>query len=406
MGGVTIDLPSTPSALRYRPDLGVLLADGIKAESLHAWPPPRNVLTCPRAVITPGGDYLVLFIAGVGLFDRDRKANDMVAYRSSDKGKSWRGPFLAWDVPYSGLAAVLFRPRGSRRLYAFGTEYLPELREGAENGPVGVRISDDDGHTWSPVRLIEPVNAPGYKGMVSMRPCETDGGTWLLSTHAETWRTEDWAGGGIGTRQYLLRSEDQGHTWELLPGSGDQGWVTPGFERMDEGVPLALEEGRVVMQVRTPEGHLWELRSEDDGRTWTGPQPTTLVHPDAPPMFFTLADGKTLAAFHHNRHTGGHFNFEDRSELWVSLSTDEGRTWSEPRFVVANACQPFEIAPRRFMRSVSYVDLLADEERLHLFVDHQFRHVIHLEFGAEDLRTMPTQADLMRLSGPGSHPSA
>jgi len=31
-------------------------------------------------------------------------------------------------------------------------------------------------------------------------------------------------------------------------------------------------------------------------------RPTPLVHPDAPPMLFHLADGKTLAAFHRNRH--------------------------------------------------------------------------------------------------------
>lgn len=399
VNGLEIRLTAMPDGIAYRPDLGVIFPTPIRGESLHAWPPPRNVITAPRSIITPGGDFLVMFIAGTGLFDKDEKVNDMVAYRSSDRGKTWRGPFLAWDVPYSGLAAGLFRPRDSRRLYAFATEYVPELRKGWENGPIGFRTSDDDGRTWSPVELIRPVNDPEYRGIAAMQPCETDRGTWLVSTHAEIWRTPK----GIETRQYLLRSEDQGHTWELLPGPGDQGWAAPGFGRMDEGVPIALGDGKVVMQIRTPEGHLWQTWSEDDGKTWSEPRPTTLVHPDAPPMVFTLADGKTLAAFHHNNYPGGDFNADQnhaaRAELWVSLSTDEGQTWSEPRFVVATAAQPFQIYYKRFIRGVSYADLLVDGDDLHLFVDFEFRQVLHLRLRSEHLQTLPSREELASMPG-------
>ena len=85
---------------------------------------------------------------------------------------------------------------------------------------------------------------------------------------------------------------------------------------------------------RSPEGHLWQARSLDDGRTWSYPAPTPLVHPDAPPMLFKLSDGATLAAFHHNRHHDLDYTglsgtkpelMADRSELWVSLSGDGGR---------------------------------------------------------------------------------
>ncbi len=31
------------------------------------------------------------------------------------------------------------------------------------------------------------------------------------------------------------------------------------------------------------------VASEDDDQTWTAPKPTPLVHPDAPPMLFPLA---------------------------------------------------------------------------------------------------------------------
>ena len=77
---------------------------------------------------------------------------------------------------------------------------------------------------------------------------------------------------------------------------------------------------------RTPEGHLWQARSSDDGRTWSYPEPTPLIHPDAPPMLFKLSDGAPLAAFRHIRHHDRDYSglsatkpelMVDRSELWV-----------------------------------------------------------------------------------------
>ena len=46
-----------------------------------------------------------------------------------------------------------------------------------------------------------------------MRMCETDRGTWILGSHEG-----DWSYKPLITRQYLLRSEDQGESWEVIPG--------------------------------------------------------------------------------------------------------------------------------------------------------------------------------------------
>jgi hypothetical protein len=188
------------------------------------------------------------------------------------------------------------------------------------------------------VRLIEPVNDPGYRGMSVMRMCETDRGTWLLGTHEGDWTPRGKT--PVVTRQYMLRNED-------------------------------------------------------DGKTWTSPKPTPLVHPDAPSMLFPLADGKTLAAFHHNVHSGGHFNMRDRSQLWVSLSTDEGRTWSEPRFVLANALDR-TLASDFQNDQCSYLDMFADGEDLHLFLPHRWQRALHLHLKSADLNRLPRMADLER----------
>ena len=394
-------MSSPPKGTALRADLGLLTAESVTGQIVHRARWRERGLFEVRATVTPDGDYLLMFPDGGHYGGPDHKVNDMLAYRSRDKGRRWQGPTVAFDIDYNQHGFVPLVPRGSGRLYAFGTQPVWGLWNPSgglkENAPIGYRYSDDDGHTWSEVRLIRPVNDPGFLGMSVMRMCETDAGTWLIGTHEA-----DFSYRPLMTRQYLLRSVDQGASWELLPGPRHGGWHVQNFGRMDELRPINLGGGRVLALARTPEGHLWELRSEDDGKSWSEPRPTVLIHPDAPPMLFHLGDGKTLAAFHHNRHhdlnyTGldGHKleQMGDRSELWVSTSMDEGRTWSEPRFVLANALSPSLGNPWRDCQC-SYADAFCDDGVLHLFVPHRWERVVHLEIAEAVLSTLPTRDEL------------
>ena len=75
-----------------------------------------------RATITPDGDYLLMFPDGGHYGQEDGKVNDMLAYRSSDKGRTWHGPTVAFDIDYNQHGFVPLIPRGSKRIYAFGTQ--------------------------------------------------------------------------------------------------------------------------------------------------------------------------------------------------------------------------------------------------------------------------------------------
>ena len=110
--------------------------------------------------------------------------------------------------------------------------------------------------------------------MSVMRMTETDQRAWLLGTHEA-----DWSYKPLMTRSYVLRSTDRGKTWELLPGPRHGGWFHRMYNRMDEVYPLALSGTEVLMMACTAEGHLWQLRSMDDGKTWSDQEATTLVAP-------------------------------------------------------------------------------------------------------------------------------
>jgi len=212
-----MDLDQLPSGLRVDENLALVLGSPALSGQV-VYTAARNLFET-RATRTPGGDYLLMFPTDTTQLptaeydwchyaNHGQKVNDMVAFRSSDQGKTWHGPTVAFDIDYNQHGFVPLIPRGSKRIYAFGTQpvwglWNPEGRGQGENAPIGYRYSDDDGHHWSEVRLIRPQNDPGFLGMAVMQMCETDAGTWVLSA-----TENDWSYNPIMCRQYVLRSED------------------------------------------------------------------------------------------------------------------------------------------------------------------------------------------------------
>jgi acetyl esterase/lipase len=398
VNGIIIATKAPPEGLVTRESLGLVAVKALAGQVVHR---TQTRILETRATITPKGDYLLMFPEGDHYAkSKGERINFMMACRSTDKGRTWSAPAMAYDIPYSQHGFIPLIPRGTQRIFAFGTQpiagHWTHENGQRENAAIGYRWSDDDGHTWSQVKLIAPVNDPDYRGMSVMRMTETDAGTWLLGSHLADWSVKPFT-----TQQYLLRSEDKGETWTLLPGARPNGWIAKGFDRMDEGRPLNLGGGRVLFMSRTPQGHLFTAWSKDDGKSWTEPAPSSLVHPDAPPMVFPLSDGKTLVAFHHNRvppvksrELSDHAEImKVRSALWVATSTDEGHTWSEPRFVLANAIEPAHKVSG-FNHQCSYLDMFIDEGVMHLFLPHRWQQVLHLTLPESALATLPTAAQL------------
>lgn len=405
VGGTTLRTDALPSGLKLHRDLGLVGVDALAGSVIHR---TTSRILETRGLKTPGGDYLVMFPEGDHYANNKgrRKVNVLQAYRSSDGGRTWIGPVEAFDIDYSQHGFIPFVPRNSKRIYAFGTQPNPDLgyswKDGEqENAPIGYRWSDDDGRTWSKVNPIRPTNDPGFMGMSVMRMTETDAGTWLIGSHVAHWAVKP-----ITTEQYLLRSTDRGETWELLPGKRPSGWFVKPYHRMDEVRPLNLGNGKVLAMARTPAGSLFLSRSEDDGKTWSEFAPSPLVHPGAPPMLFHLRDGKTLIAFHHNRVPVGQDerlpqgsldphaeNMKVRSEIWFSTSRDGGLTWSESRFLFANAVQP-NLKIKAWNHQCSYVDMFVDGDDLHLIVPHRWQQVLHLVIPESALAALPTKAEL------------
>ncbi|NQT53217.1 exo-alpha-sialidase, partial [bacterium] len=248
IAGLPLHTAAPPEGLVLREELGLVTSRFVNGQVVHRTPHPGVGLFEVKGTITPSGDYLLMFPEGQHYGGKWKKVNTLLAYRSSDKGKTWTGPTAAYDIPYSQHGFIPLIPRGTKRLYCFGTQPLLEKAkfDGRENATIGFRHSDDDGRTWSDVTLIRPVNDPGFLGMSVMRMCETDAGTWLVGSHEA-----DWTKKPLMTRQYILRSEDKGKTWTVLPGKRPGGWFEKQHNRMDELRPIPLGGGTVLALART-----------------------------------------------------------------------------------------------------------------------------------------------------------
>ena len=119
-------------------------------------------------------------------------------------------------------------------------------------------------------------------------------------------------------------------------------------------------------------------------------------------MLFHLSDGKTLIAFHHNRHSDRDYTslsgaklagMKDRSEIWFATSVDGGRIWSDPRFLLANALAEAFASPFRNYQC-SYMDCILDNGTVHIFVPHRWQRVLHLTINESDLADALANKDL------------
>ena len=133
--------------------------------------------------------------------------------------------------------------------------------------------------------------------------------------------------GEMDLRAGVMRSTDDGITWT---NGGD---TTATYEKVaggavagtDEPALVALDDGSVLMLMRTGSTHLYEARSRDEGQTWQDIKPSPLTGTNAPAALSRFRAGSGQGIF------AAWDNAQDRFPLCVAASFDGGTTWSAPR---------------------------------------------------------------------------
>ncbi|GAB2180500.1 exo-alpha-sialidase [Denitratisoma sp. agr-D3] len=216
-------------------------------------------------------------------------------------------------------------------------------------------VSLDGGRSWGKVRRL--ITSPFWNISTLVRNAPlplADGGLALPVYHEFIAKRPEWL---------LLNSRGLATDKYRIPAAG----------RSLQPAVVAFSPHQALMLLRdaSPTQRIRASRSEDGGSHWSVPQATALPNPNAGIALLHLADGRLLLAYNPQE--------SNRNQLALSLSADQGQSWSPP-YLIENGSSDEEF---------SYPTLLQDQEGwVHLAYTWKRKHIAHLSFHPEWLRQL------------------
>lgn len=188
---------------------------------------------------------------------------------------------------------VLFQPKAGPLLLFYKVGPRPSTWWGL------LKTSMDGGQSWSKaMRLPE-----GMLGPIKNKPVQLPNGDLLCPSSTEQ----------AGWRVHFERTSDLGRTWTSTGPLNDGiefGAIQPSI--------LFYPDGRLQAVGRTRQKRIFQIWSQDEGRSWGKMSATALPNPNSGIDAVTLKDGRQLLVYNHTT--------KGRSPLNVAVSRD-GTNW-------------------------------------------------------------------------------
>jgi sialidase-1 len=273
----------------------------------------------PSLLTAPNGDLIAAIDERVPSCADLRGSKDIniVLRRSTDNGKTWSEIETVVDFPEGESASdpSMIVDEETDEIFMFYN--FMDLDNEANIYYLHVVSSKDNGKTWTEPRDITAEIAKDewhkdFKFITSGRGTQTSSGR-LLHTLVN-----------LDNGLHLFGSDDHGESWFLID--------TP-IQPADESKVIELADGRYMINARvnTGEGHRYVHISDDKGESWETRPETKLTDPgnNASIIRYTR-DGeneKDILLFSNSN------DAEERKNLSVRISYDEGETWSEGKTI-------------------------------------------------------------------------
>jgi predicted neuraminidase len=285
LSSLTVTFPTITPAADRQPGL-------IRAEFIFDRAP---FPACHASTIAESGGVLAAAWFG-GTRERDP---DVGVWFSRQEAGRWTEPaevangIESPEKRYPCWNPVLFQPQSGPLLLFYKVGPSPSTWWGM------VMQSDDSGKTWSkPRRLPE-----GILGPIKNKPVQLANGDFLCPSSTEN----------NGWRVHFERSADRGNTWQMI------GPVNDGKELSAIQPSILFHNGgRLQALGRTRQGKVFEIWSENGGKSWGAMTATALPNPNSGIDALTLRDGRHLLVYNHTA--------RGRSPLNVAISSN-GKEW-------------------------------------------------------------------------------
>lgn len=248
------------------------------------------------------------------------RASDVSIWLSRNDGSGWSEPEEVANgmnpkrgQRYPCWNPVLFRRINGDVLLFYKVGPSPEKWWGM------VRISDDNGRTWSKVDRLPN----GFVGPVRNKPIEFPGGKLLCgaSTEDKGWRVHlEWTKNPLGL-------------WERGPTLNSAqtfGAIQPTI--------LIHDDNHFQLLCRSKQGWITELWTTNAGLTWMPMTRTRLPNPNSSVDAVKLRDGRFLLVYNHSKQGRGVLNVAvsadgKRWQLGPVLENEEGSEFSYPAVI-------------------------------------------------------------------------
>lgn len=302
-------------------------------------PTPRVQNHAAFLMELPGGDLGCVWFAGTqeGIPDIS-----VMFSRLAPGGVRWSQPVQLSDDPArSEQNPLLFNAPGG----ALWLLWTAQIGGNQDTAIIRRRISRDGGETWGAIETLFG-ETPGAGAFIRQPVTVLANGDWLLPI----WRcVKPPAGAWTGERDTsaVMISSDAGATWTEHAVPDSTGTCHMNILDLKDGTLLALFRSRWADWV-------YESRSNDNGRTWSAPKPTTLPNNNSSIQAIRLANGHIALLFNESSAadaTGRRDSLYDdiggdkpatpqgRAAFWgaprapmtLAISEDGGRTWPHRR---------------------------------------------------------------------------
>jgi sialidase-1 len=243
--------------------------------------------------------------------DSDFAKAHIIGRSSQDGGRTWSEPrVLQENTGGLNVMSVTLRRlnNGSLAMFYLQKNSLNDLR-------LLVRFSDDEAASFGPpVRITHD---EGYHVVNNDRIIQLSSGR-LLAPAASTPDVEK-------VNHFLSHcyySEDNGATWK-----NGKGHVDADQRGAMEPEVIELNDGRVMMIIRTQLGYIGKSYSSDGGDTWSPMTSLGVKSPEAPATLRRIPATGDLVLIWNNTFTEGAGHGGLRTPLTAAISKDEGETW-------------------------------------------------------------------------------
>jgi len=269
------------------------------------------------------GRLMLVYTKFVG--KSDHATAELVARYSSDQGQTWTGddvPVVTRQDGQANLMSVSLLRLQDGRIALF---YIQKYASPADaKYPfldfLLMRISGDDGQSWSQPTHVAPQDEPAYRVLNNDRVIQLKSGRLVVPV--ATHYLPDWPGWRNSAQIHCYLSDDYGATWR-----SSRSTLESELLAQEPGV-VELNDNRLMMFCRSQDCQL-VTHSADEGETWSQLKRSDLAQPSPSPASIERipSTGDLLLVWNNGDDPLAKIKPVGRRPFTAAISSDEGATW-------------------------------------------------------------------------------